>query len=137
VGAGARKQLFCNPIFLSGLQMCCFVRGLMIRAFPNAPKRRNARGGKKLKPLAERFPKALIRSVFLFSVIFKSAIKCHNAAFGLHLTFADTRRAGFETLSFPQRNVARLAGIRCCCEFFPGVNRKKKLTVLTVRISVH
>ncbi len=30
-----------------GLQMCCNVRGLLIRAFPNAPKRRNARGAKK------------------------------------------------------------------------------------------
>ena len=53
---------------------------------PNAPKRRNAGGGKKLKPLAQRFPKAIFQALFLFSVIIKSAIKCHKAAFGLHLT---------------------------------------------------
>jgi len=38
----------------------------------------------------------------------------------------DTRRAGFETLSFLQRNVARLLGIRRCCEFFQDVNRSEK-----------
>jgi len=53
---------------------------------PNAPNRRNARGVKKLKPLAKRFPKALIQTLFLFSVIIKSAKMCHKAAFGLHLT---------------------------------------------------
>jgi hypothetical protein len=52
---------------------------------PNAPKRRNARGGKKLKPLVQRFPKALTRFVILFAVIVKSAKMCHKA-FGLHLT---------------------------------------------------
>ena len=59
--------------------MCCFVWGLLNGAFPNAPKRRNARGVKKLKPLAERFPKAIIRSVFLFAFIVKSAKKCHKS----------------------------------------------------------
>jgi DNA-binding sugar fermentation-stimulating protein len=74
--------------------MCCNVRGLLIGAFPNAPKRRNARGVKKLKPLAERFPKALIRSIFLFVVIVKLAKMCQKAAFGLHLTEEATRRPG-------------------------------------------
>ena len=49
----------------------------------------------------------------------------------LPITEKATRRAGFETLSFQQRNVARLLGSRSYAEFFPGVNRKKKLTVLT------
>ena len=53
---------------------------------PNAPQRRNARGVKKLKPLAQRFPKALIRSLFLIVIIVKSAKMCQKAAFGLHLT---------------------------------------------------
>ena len=68
-----RLQLFCKPLASAlacgGLQMCCNVRGLLIGVIPNAPKRRNARWVKKLKPLAEGFPKSLIRSVFLFVVI--------------------------------------------------------------------
>jgi len=89
MGVRARKQLFCklwSCVDLCGLQMCCFVRLLLIAAFPNAPTRRNARGVKKLKPLAERFPKAIIRSVYLFAIIVKSAKMCQKAAFGLHLT---------------------------------------------------
>ena len=46
-------------------------------------------------------------------------------------TYMDTRRAGFETLSFLQRNVARLLGIRRYAEFFKMLIDKKKLTVLT------
>jgi hypothetical protein len=66
--------------------MCSNVGGLLIGAFPNAPKRRNARGAKKIKTLAERFPKALIQTLFLFVFIVKSAKMCQKAAFGLHLT---------------------------------------------------
>jgi len=43
-------------------------------------------GQKKLKPLAARFSKALIQTLFLFAVIVKLAKMCQKAAFGLHLT---------------------------------------------------
>ena len=52
-------------------------------------------GQKKLKPLAEMFPKAIFQALFLFAVIVKSAKMCQKAAFGLHLTSENTRRAGF------------------------------------------
>jgi hypothetical protein len=51
------------------------------------PKGAMREGQKKLKPLAEGFPKALIRSVFLFAVIVKLTKMCQKAAFGLHLTY--------------------------------------------------
>ena len=53
MGARAKLQLFWKPLdwalACGGLQMCCNVRGLLTGAFPNAPKRRNARGVKKIK----------------------------------------------------------------------------------------
>jgi hypothetical protein len=85
--------------------------------------------------LSRGSPQYSIQNSFQDSV--KSLLKARNlyhwttAQLKFGITEKDTRRAGFETLSLLQRNVARLAGIRCCCEFFLGVNRKKKLTVLT------
>ena len=43
------------------------------------PKGAKRVGQKKLKPLAEGFPKALIQVVFLFAVIVKSAKMCQKA----------------------------------------------------------
>jgi len=63
-----------------GLQMCCDVRGLLIGAFLYAPKRRNARGVKKIKTLCrEVSKKALIQALFLFAVIFKLAVKSQKS----------------------------------------------------------
>jgi len=51
-----------------GLQMCCNVRGLLIGAFPNAPKRRNARGVKKIKTPCREVSKSTNPSyIFIFS----------------------------------------------------------------------
>ena len=68
MGARARKQLFCKLWLCSGrrgLQMCCFVRWLMIAAFPNAPQRRNARGVKKIKTPCRGVSKS-INPVYIF-----------------------------------------------------------------------
>ena len=54
-------------------------------------------GQKKLKPLAKRFPKALVQVVFLFLVIVKSAKMCQKAAFGLHLTVACMSSGGLRS----------------------------------------
>jgi DNA-binding sugar fermentation-stimulating protein len=69
-GAGAKLQLFYKPLVSSvGLW------GLLIAAFPSAPTSRNARGVKKLKLLAEGFPKALIQTLF-FLYSLSSQRKC-------------------------------------------------------------
>ena len=48
-GCEGKKTTHLQLDFFIGLQMCCFVRGLLNGAFPDAPKRRNARGVKKIK----------------------------------------------------------------------------------------
>jgi len=83
-------QLFCKPLVGAlarvGLQMCCNVRGLLYERTLMRPKGAMRVGQKKLKPLAARFSKALIQTLFLFAVIVKLAKMCQKAAFGLHLT---------------------------------------------------
>jgi hypothetical protein len=51
-----------------GLEMCCNVRGLLIGAFPNAPKRRNACGVKKIKTPCREVSKS-INPICLFIFI--------------------------------------------------------------------
>lgn len=85
VGKGKKTALL-QPDFFIGIANVLFCVWAVDCPIPNAPKRRNARGTKKLKPLAKRFPKAQVQALFLFSIIVKSAKMCQKAAFGLHLT---------------------------------------------------
>jgi hypothetical protein len=59
-------------------------------------------GGKKLKPLAEGFPKAKIQALFLFAVIVKLSKMCQKAAFGLHLTGQVLLHVGYFITSSPE-----------------------------------
>ena len=72
VGKGEKTALL-QPDFFIGIANVLFCVRAVDCPSPNAPKRRNARGQKKLKPLAEGFPKAQVQAVFLFSVIVKLA----------------------------------------------------------------
>lgn len=69
-GGMAKLQLFCKPLVSSvgswGLGNVLQCAWAVDRSVPKCAQKAQCAWEKKLKPLAERFPKTLIRSVFLF-----------------------------------------------------------------------
>ena len=52
-------SLWFRALARGGLEMCCNVRGLLNGTLPNAPKRRNARGVKKIKTPCKEVSKSI------------------------------------------------------------------------------
>jgi hypothetical protein len=83
--------------------MCCNVRGLLIGALPNAPKRRNARGVKKIKTPCKEVSKSINpNSIFIFNHCQVSENVSQSGVW-LAPNGGGYTQGGRELLNFPRR----------------------------------